>query len=164
MRPSCLCDTTFIPVNRPYSSPWEYYNVAKKSHGFLYQVVCSLGKPFRILHFDGPFKGSAADVSIFRSTIVPMLKEGEKVMTDRGYYQETLFCWSPPTGKFLSQEQMIERRKVTAIRHLNERVISRLKDWGVLRKKWRKSWQFQEECVHVVSRLTQLELHAYPLT
>ena len=93
-----------------------------------------------------------------------MLKENEKVMTDRGYYQETTHCWTPPTGKFLTREENIQRRKVTCIRHLNERLIGRLKDWGFMRKRCRKSWEFHTECSHVVSRLTQLELHAFPLT
>lgn len=161
MSPSCLCDTVFVPITRPYLSEWEYYNQHKADHGFLYQVVCSLGKPFRILSFDGPFKGSAADVSIFRSTIVPLLRENEKVMTDRGYYQETTYCWSPPTHQF---ENGLERRKVTAIRHLNERVIGRLTMWGCMKLRWNHSWQFHAQCAHVIAKLTQLELIVFPLS
>ena len=153
-----------MPITRPYLSEWEYFSSSKQDHGLVYQVVCSLGKPFRILSFDGPFKGSAADVSIFRSTIVPLLKEKEKVMTDRGYYQEQTYCWSPPTGKPLSESEKIERRKVTCIRHLNERVIGRVNNWGCMTRRWRHSWELHSECAQVVSRLTQLELHAFPLT
>ena len=93
-----------------------------------------------------------------------MLKENEKVMTDRGYHQETEYCWTPPTGNLLTVQQKIERRKVTCMRHLNERIIGRLKTWGVMTKRWRKSWQFHTECAHVVSRLTKLELIAFPMT
>ncbi len=130
-----------------------------------YQVVCSLGMPFRFLSFEGPFKGSAADVSQARSTIIPLLIEGEKVITDKGYWQESK-CWTPPVGKMnqLSTEDKIKRRKVTRIRHLNERLIGRLTFWGCFKKKWNCSWKLHQLCAHVASRLTQVEVHVYPLT
>lgn len=126
LRPSCLCDTTFCRIRQPYLSPWEYFRKEKKDFALLYQVVVSLGKPFRILSFEGPFKGSAADVSIFRSTIKPQLLEEEYVMCDKGYFQEEK-CWCPPTGfiQGLSDEQKFHRRAVTRIRQLNERLIGR---------------------------------------
>jgi hypothetical protein len=138
---------------------WEYFNKDKKDFGFLYQVACSLGKPFRILSFDGPFKGSAADVSIMRLTIVPQLLEGEKVMCDKGYWQEE-HCWTPPIGSIqnLSRNEKIERRKVTRIRQLNERLIGRLKTWGVLKRRWSSSFDFHKLCAHVATKLTNLSL------
>lgn len=163
MSPSCLVDTTFTPISRPYLSEWEYFNSKKNDHGFLYQVVVSLGKPFRILSFEGPFKGSAADVSIYRSTILPRLMNEEEVMTDRGYYQEET-CWCPPTGKNLTQEDKIKRRHVTSIRHLNERVIGRVKMWGIMCRRWKHNWNLHMESAHVVSKLVQLELITDPLT
>ncbi len=127
--------------------------------------MCSLGKPFRILSFDGPFKGSAADVSIFRDTIGPALKENEKVMTDKGYYQDER-CWHPPLGHInsLSVEDKIKRRKVTRIRNLNERLIGRLTFWGVFKKRWNYGFDFHELCAHVSARLTNLEVTINPLT
>jgi len=157
-------DTTFVEIQTPHLSPWEYYNQHHNAHGFLYQVVCSLGKPFRFLSFDGPYKGSA-DVSIVRSTIIPKLREGERIMCDRGYHQEPL-CWCPPTGPIanLSVDELRRRREVTRIRHLNERLIGRLKFWGCLAKKWNYSWSLQRLCARVAAKLTQLEVHANPLT
>ena len=113
----------------------------------MYQVVCSLGKPFRFLSFDGPFKGAAADVSIIRATIIPKLLPDERVMCDKGYWQEEK-CWCPPTGSMnsLSNEQKLERRKVTRIRQLNERLIGRLTMWGFFKRKWRSSWRLNELC------------------
>jgi hypothetical protein len=165
LRPSCLVDTTFVEIQQPYLSPWEYYSQHHKAFGFLYQVVCSLGRPFRFLSFDGPFKGSAADVSIARSTIIPRLREGERVMCDRGYHQEPK-CWCPPTGSIdiLSADEKRRRRAVTRIRHLNERLIGRLKFWGCLAKRWNYSWSLQRLCARVAAKLTQLEVYAYPLT
>lgn len=160
-----MVDTTFVPIKKPYLSPWEYYSPHKNDHGFYYQVVCSLGKPFRFLAFDGPYKGSAADVSIFRETILPKLKDRENVMCDRGYHQEDR-CWCPPTGSIsdLSPDEKRRRREVTSIRHLNERLIGRLKFWGCMKKRWNYSWSLQALCAHVAAKLTQLEVHAYPLT
>lgn len=148
----------------PYLCPWEYFKKEKKSFGFVYQVVASLGKPFRILSFKGPFKGSAADVSIFRSTMLSLLIEGEKVMADRGYWQEEK-CWCPPTGKWnkMSTDKKYKSREVTRIRHLNERVIGRLTFWGCFKRVWHGSWKMHKLCAHVSARLTQLELYVYPL-
>jgi hypothetical protein len=158
-------DTTFVRIAKPTYSPWEYFNFHKNDFGLSYQVVCSLGKPFRILSFEGPFKGSAADVSIFRDTIVPLLKKKEKVMCDKGYRVEER-CWCPPSGqmKKLSTEGKNKRRKVTRIRHLIERVIGRLKSWGCLQKRWRSGYRFHKLCSNVIAKLTQRELYAYPLT
>lgn len=149
----------------PYLNQWEYFNNNKKDYTLQYQVVCSLGKPFRILSFDGPFKGSAADVSIFRDTLVPSLVTNEKVMTDKGYHQEER-CWHPPLGHInnLSVEDKIKRRKVTRIRNLNERLIGRLTFWGVFKKRWNYGFDFHELCAHVAARLTNLEVTAFPLT
>jgi hypothetical protein len=159
-------DTTFARIRQPYLNPWEYYNAHKKDYCLVYQVVASLGKPFRIISFEGPFKGSASDVSIFRDTIIPQLEPDEKVMTDRGYYQETERCWFPPVGPIqsLSREQKIKRREVTRIRQLNERVIGRLKFWGFFNRRWNYGFDFHELCAHVVARLTNLELMLFPLT
>jgi hypothetical protein len=145
--------------------PWEYYKKDKHTHGLVYQVVCSLGKPFRILSFLGPFKGSAADVSILRTTIVSKLLPGERILCDKGYWQEEK-CWCPPTGEIngMSQEEKWERRNVTNMRQLVERVIGRLKNWGCLKKTWTFNWRLHELCAHVVAKLTQLDLHIHPLT
>ncbi len=125
----------------------------------------SLGKPFRILSFEGPFKGTAADVTIFRETIKPLLLPGELVMTDKGYWQDER-CWTPPTGTYseFSTEKKILRRKVTIIRHLNERGIGRLKFWGVMSRRWSGSFSQHKQIATIVSKLTQLELYCFPLT
>lgn len=128
-------DTTFVTITRPQLNTWEYYNKAHKTFGLLYQVIVSLGSPFRILAFDGPFKGSASDVSIFRGSTLNRLIADERVMCDKGYVSEEK-CWTPPIGSMttLTQEQKLERRKVTRIRQLNERLIGRLVTWGIFKK------------------------------
>ncbi len=110
-------------------------------------------------------KGSAADVSIVRSTLIPLLEEEEKIMCDKGYRSEVK-CWCPPLGKIatLSPEDKEKRREVTKVRHLNERLIGRIEMWGVFQKKWNKSIKLHKLCAHVAARLTQLELYVYPLT
>lgn len=137
----------------------------KKDHGLLYQVVVSLGKPFRIISFEGPYKGAAADVSIFRATILPHLLEGEKVMCDKGYIQEER-CWCPPGGSYsdLTLQQKIDRRQVTSIRHLVERVICVLKSFGFLRRRWGSSFEDHELATMVIAKLTQLLLYTHELT
>jgi hypothetical protein len=124
-----------------------------------------LGKPFRIISFEGPFKGSAADVSILRDTILSQLQDNEKLIADKGYLNEKK-CITPPKGRMnqLTVEEKLERRKVTHIRQVNERVIGRLKMWGCFNKRWQSNWKMNKLCCHVAAKLTQLELYVYPLT
>lgn len=152
-------DTTFARIKQPSLSPWEFYNKHKNDYTIQYQVTASLGRPFRILSFEGPYRGAAADVTVFRDTLVPLLKDGEKVMTDKGYWQDS-HCWCPPKGDIagMSVENKIKRRKVTRIRHLNERMIGRLKFWGLFKKRWNYKLDFHELCATVIAVLTQLEL------
>jgi hypothetical protein len=164
LSPSCVVDSTFVRIKRPYMRRWEYYSREKHDFGMVYQIVGSLGKPFRILSFEGPFKASAADVSIFRTTILPKMKEEEKILGDKGYRQEKK-CWCPPTGNInkLSTEEKKSRRKVTMIRQIVERLIGRLKCWGCFKKRWNSSWKLHNLCSFVAAKLTQLELYTYPL-
>jgi len=163
--PSCLVDTMFVKISRPTYHSWEYFNKHKCSHGFLYQVVCCLGKPFHIISFNGPFKGTISDISIFRNTISPMMLKGEKSIADKGYYYEKERCWTPPLGKIqrLTQEEKLERRKVTRIRQLIERIIGRIRTWGCMNKDWNYGPEYHELCATVAAKLTNLELYAFPL-
>lgn len=87
-------------------------------------------------------------------------------MTDRGYWQETTFVWCPPTGDIskLTTEEKKQRRMVTRIRHLIERLFGRLKKWTVLEKKWHLGWSFHSDMFRVCAKLTNLSLHYQPLT
>jgi hypothetical protein len=139
--------------------------MAHKAYGLLYQVIVSLGTPFRILAFDGPFKESASDVGIFQGSTLRRLLDGERVMCDKAYVSEAK-CWTPPLGSMnqLSPIQKEQRRKVTRIRHLNERLIGRLTYWGLFKKKWHFDPGFHKTCANVCASLTQLELLYSPLS
>jgi len=165
LKPSCLVDTTFCRIQRPYLSDWEYFNKHKQSTGLLYQVVVSLGQPYRILSLDGPFKGCASDVGIFRDTIVPKLRDDEVTMADKGYRHE-IRCWVPPLGNVgsLSPEERFQKSLVAKIRQVNERVIGRLKKWGFMNRTFRGNYDFHGECVQAIGKLAQLELYLSPLT
>jgi hypothetical protein len=120
----------------------------------------------RILAFSGPYKGAAADVTVFRSTIKPLLKPRERLMADKGYSHDES-CWCPPRGKYsqFTVEQKIERRRVTVIRHLNERAIGRLVGWGIFKRRWHSKKPTDHKlAAHASAKLTQLLLYHYPLT
>lgn len=151
-----------MPTRTPYLCPYFYYNINKHAYGLLYQV--SLSYPVRILDFSGPFKGSCSDVSIFRATLLPRLRERELVMCDKGYLAEKR-CWTPPKGKFqsLSQEDKGKSIEVTKIRQVNERVIERTKEYGVMTKKWTLDFEYHGLCAKSAAKLTQLQLYTNPL-
>lgn len=153
-----------MPIRTPFLRPYFYFNVKHASYGLLYQVGCSINYPIRLVNFSGPFKGSCSDVSIFRETLLPLLRDGELVMCDKGYLAEPR-CWTPPRGKFyaLSREDKGKSIEVTKIRQVNERVIGRLKEWGIMRKRWRLDFDLHQLCAGCVAKLTQLQLFTNPL-
>jgi hypothetical protein len=153
-----------VPVRTPYMRPYYYYNAKHRHHGVLYQVGCSVNYPIRLVDFSGPFKGSSSDVGIFRQTLLPQLRNREMVMCDKGYIAEPR-CWTPPRGKFynLSRAQKGQSIEVTRIRQVNERVIGRLKEWGVMRKTWRLSFDLHRLCARCAAKLTQLQLYTNPV-
>ena len=85
-------------------------------------------------------------------------------MADKAYVSEEK-CWTPPLGSMasMSPENKLKRRKVTRIRHLNERVIGRLVTWGVWKKAWHFDSDFHKLCAEVSAYLTQLELLYSPV-
>jgi hypothetical protein len=64
-----IIDTTMTEIARPYLSPWEYWNKEYPCYALYYQVCVSVGTG-EIIHFAGPFKGAAADITIARQTII----------------------------------------------------------------------------------------------
>ncbi len=160
-----MVDTTFVPIRKPYLRPYYYYSPNKKEYGLLYQVTVSIGKPYRIVDFSGPYKGSGADVTIMRESLLPSLEENEKVLCDKAYLRE-IACITPPQGKYqtLSREGKGKFIEVTKVRQLNERVIGRIKQWGVMVKKWQLDFDFHELCARCAAKLTQLQLYITPLT
>ena len=142
-----------------------YYNVNHAAYGLLYQVTCSLGKPYRILEFSGPYKGSCADVTIFRRTILHRLNHSERVLCDKAYRFEKK-CLTSPVGKFRALSSSGRRQfiAISKIRQINERVIERIKEWGVMKKKWNLTFDLHERCAKCVAKLTQVQLLTNPLT
>jgi hypothetical protein len=150
---------------KPYLRPYFYFNMRHGSYGLLYQVTCSLGTPYRILEFSGPYKGSCADVTIFRKSIICRLRDGERVLCDKAYAAESK-CMTSPRGKYgslspIGRSQFIA---VSRIRQINERVIGRCKQWGLLKKQWSLSFDLHERCALCIAKLTQLQLYSNPLT
>lgn len=93
------------------------------------------------------------------------MRPREKAMADKGYYRSP-HCWCPPVGKMknLTDAQKLARRKVTRIRQVNERLNGRIHGWGCMNKQWRYGPEKHKLCAHAAARLTQLEVHAFPLT
>jgi len=157
LSPSHVVDVTFIPITQPYLCSWEYWNSEYHKFGFKYQITCSLGGP-KICSVHGPFKGSAADVSIYRQTIVPMLKVGEKGLGDSGYRHESndhVIAAGSLDGIMVS--------KAYRVRQNIERLIERMKNWGCLTVTWKYSWRLHKRCIEVIAQLANFILEFQPL-
>jgi hypothetical protein len=136
-----------------------------QAYGLNYQVTCSLGAPYRILEFSGPYKGSCADVTIFRKSLISRLRDGERVLCDKAYLYESR-CLTAPRGKFHSLDRDGRSRfiYVSRIRQINERVIGRIKQWGVMGRIWNLTFDYHQLCANAVAKLTQVQLYTNPLT
>ena len=78
-RPSVVVDTLVAQTWSPSLEEWKYVNKKRCRRSFLlYQVAVSLGS-LRIVSFDGPFKGAAADSSIMKTTIEQRLIDDDEL-------------------------------------------------------------------------------------
>jgi hypothetical protein len=71
-----------------------------------------------------------------------------------------------PRGAFPSLNERGRRQfiGVATIRQIIERVIQRLKQWGVLaKKKWTLDFEFHRLCATAAAKLTQIQLYTNPL-
>jgi hypothetical protein len=85
--------------------------------------------------------------------------ERERVLCDKAYAAESK-CMTSPRGKYgslspIGRSQFIA---VSRIRQINERVIGRCKQWGLLKKQWSLSFDLHERCALYIAKLTQLQL------
>lgn len=169
MAPSGCVDTTIVRIRSPSEldlDPEDYVCKNRcKSPFVLFQTVVSLGTN-RLVHLDGPFKGRAADVTIARETIVPYLRDGERLLADAGYrYEGESSMIVAPGGRSvnMTSEERKFAGKVHQMRQNVERVYARMKEFEVMNGVWRYDLKFLQNVVFVVGRLTNVKLLYMPL-
>jgi hypothetical protein len=141
LSPSCIIDTSKFQITRPHLCPWQY-KIGANVYAIKYEIVCSLGVP-EIIWVSGPWKGCASDPTIAKcSGILAALQFDEMILSDKIYRGDSLNFIHPISGKVLSYECKLYNYLIYSARQSIERVISRLKIFGIFSLIWRYSIDF----------------------
>ena len=165
--PSAAIDTKAMPVTRSIcDEPWDLVNKRRegKHPMVLFQFVTSFSGEF--VHVSGPYKGTAADVTVARDSVFDLLKPGERLLADAGYRAEAEgHCIVAPGGRSvaMSAEDRKFAGEVHSARQIVERALKRLHDFAFTHNTWRYDAKFMHECVLVACKLCNVYLHYHPL-
>ena len=161
--PSGIIDTFSTKVEQPKEESWEYLQ-GKNSFGFKYEIVCSIGVP-RIIWLSGPWKGAASDVTIAELSGVKEELKDEALLADKIYRGDKISFIVPHSGHrySLSEEKRAYNYLVYSARQSIERVIRRMKVFGIFHIVWKYSASFHALCTKVIGKLVNLFLIFEPL-
>ena len=139
------------------------YYIERNAYGVKYEIVCSIGVP-QIIWVSGPWKGSASDPTIAKhSGILEVLGKDEMLLADKIYRGDSLNFLHPVSGHKLTYSQKTYNYLVYSARQSIERVIERLKIFGVFHIIWRYSLEFHKAVVISCCKLVNLFLIFEPL-
>ena len=124
------------------------YSHKHNGPGLRYVLAASVETGY-IVWVHGPYPcGSHPDVCIFRIMLKGMLSDNEKIIADRGY--RDIKC----TYTALSDPTLARNFSLCRARH--EAVNRRIKQFNVLRQRFRHCKSRNGICFHAVSNMTQI--------
>jgi hypothetical protein len=160
---SVIATTTFL-IEQPREQSW-YYLVERNTFGVKYEFICSIGVP-RFCHCAGPYHGAALDPTIFTQTSIQnQILPNEAILADKIYKGNRITFLSPLPGHryVLNNQERAYNYLIYRARQCVERLISRLRIFGILNVLWRFSLSFHELLVRVCCKLVNLNLLFEPL-
>ena len=167
MAPSAVVDTKAVPVTRRFvDEPWDLVNRRREGkHPFvLFEFATSFTG--EIVHVDGPFKATAQDVTIFRSGLKHLLRDGEQLLGDAGYrHEDGDGIMAAPGGRSASMTPEARKRagEVHSARQIVERAIGRMDALAIMHCGWRLDKEFLKDCVFAAAKLANAKLIYCPL-
>jgi hypothetical protein len=134
--------------------PWckKWFSHKFNGPGLRYKVaVCIYSS--RIAWIKGPFPcGSFPDPEIYSYYLFYELKEGEKVIADKGY-RHCPTCTTPCQPLTQAQRTLMRR-----VGQRQEHVNKRMKQFGILRKQFRNRLDQHKMCFNAVAVITQFAI------
>ncbi|KAN0042649.1 hypothetical protein ACTA71_011458 [Dictyostelium dimigraforme] len=132
-----VVDSTFIPFATTDQSFYSGYYRKGNGRGVKFQVSCdSSGEVFTV---HGPYKSTAADITIFRETLgrVPLCA-GERFIADKGYVGESnkILCPHKETENGLTSKEKLENRFIKRNRLIIENVFGVLRRFKIMDVPW----------------------------
>ncbi len=162
--PCAIIDTTTLYITKPVTQAWQYL-VGRNQYGIKYEFVCSIGVP-RFIKVSGPYMGAASDATIpFQSGLLQDFQENEAILGDKMYRGNRHTFLSPLSGHLfhLSREERSYNYLIYRARQAIERLISRLKVFGIFNFTWRFSFALHQCVTNVCCKLVNLFLLFEPL-
>ena len=161
--PSGIIDTFKVRIYQPVEQSTHYY-MSKGEWGIKFEIVCSIGVP-KIIWLSGPWKGSGHDASIAEVSGIKDLLSGSALLADKIYRGDSIafICPHPGHTSSLTKEGQAYNYLVYSARQTIERMIKRMRIFGVLVVRWRYSLPFLGLCGKVVGKLVNLFLIYEPL-
>lgn len=133
-------------VSEPQPFHTKWYSHKFNGPGLRYVLVMSIGTK-NIVWINGPFPcGSFPDVRIFKAFLQQKLNDDETLIADRGYRNIKCVYEAPGHDESIS----------SAIRAIHKVVYRRLKQFCVLRCRFRHRFMIHPDCFHAVSVLTYI--------
>jgi hypothetical protein len=163
--PSALIDTFFCHIEAPDEYPHEYYNPHYNGYGVKYQLVVAIGVP-AICSLSISYKGLASDALIAEvSGVYEEMDEHEAFLADKSYRGDPSKFVTPCSGHRtqLSEEDKARNYLIYRARQTVERVIKRLRVFGLLHQRWRYSIELHELCTMVICQLVNFLFLLQPL-
>lgn len=160
-----ILDTFKVEISEPPLMAMDYI-IGTNCFGIKYEVGLSLGY-HHIVWVSGPWKGAASDPTIAKTSgIKDHLLEGKSIMADKIYKGDKEVFLCPFSGHRYSLDDSMKEHnfEVYSARQSVERVIRRLRNFKVMKKKWtHQSIALHTLCFQVLSKLVNLCLMFEPL-
>ncbi len=142
-------------INEPIPFDKSWYCHKFNGPGVRYEVGISIENP-KIVWANGPWPcGSHSDLRIIREGLKLKLLLDEFVVADGGYTDER--CIQPPGSNHK------DHHLLSLIRAMHENSNKRLKQFGVLKQKFRHDLTLNHYCFFAVLNITHLTLEDEPL-
>jgi hypothetical protein len=124
-------DGTHFKIKEPRDDPSsKWYSHKFNAPGLNYELAVCI-RENRICWTSGPYPASMHDITIYRKHLMGMVPQGRRGLGDSGYAGE------PDTLTVIRQSDLAEVKKFKeAARARHENVNGRLKEFGILDKRW----------------------------
>jgi len=156
-----MVDTTPFYIQKNHNlGARRFYSSAYRAHCLKYQIVCSF-YPHRIVALSGGYEGKLSDSVIAQeSGLVSFLKRHELALADRAYKRSDNFIVTHKKTKHgLGAEKRAYNYLCRHYRDAIERINGRLKNWAILKQRYRPDDYFlHQQFTRVLIVILDLQL------
>ena len=153
-------DGTDCPIQEPTPFDRRWWSVKFNGPGVRYEVAVALRKS-SIVHINGPYAcGANPDKKIFGYKLKHKLDlAGERTFVDKGYIGlEDTCTFIDKQGLVNGRNSPRMRKTVVAIQARHESVFKRMKQFRVLKTKFRHDLSLHQYCFRAVAAIVQMNI------